>query len=154
LIASAWSDNPKKGGPFYKWLETNLDWDRFEFTFVGRTKEQFTRARHIPPQPSEALGRILREHDIFIAASHHEACSNALIEAMACGLPAIYMNDAGNGELVQFGGLPFSGTEDALDQINRVADSYASFQSLIHVDTIDEIACRYIETAKTLMEKK
>ena len=153
LIATAWSDNPLKGGPFYKWLETNLDWDRFEFTFVGRTKEQFTRVRHLPPQPSEALAGILREHDIFIAASQHETCSNALIEALACGLPAVYMNDAGNGELVQFGGLPFSGFENAMEQINRLTDNYEAFQSLIHVASIDEIACKYIELAKTVMEK-
>ena len=63
------------------------------------------------------------------------------------------MNDAGNGELVQFGGLPFSGFENAMEQINRLTDNYEAFQSLIHVASIDEIACKYIELAKTVMEK-
>ena len=154
LIATAWSDNPLKGGAFYKWLDEHLDWSRFEFTFVGRTKEKFSRARHIPPQPSRELADILRNHDIYIAASKHESCSNALIEALACGLPALYMNDAGNGELVEFGGLPITGTDDALSQLDRLAENLAYFRPLVRVDTIDEIACRYIELAQVVMEQR
>ena len=37
LIASSWSTHPNKGLDTYKWLDDNLDWDRYHFTFVGRT---------------------------------------------------------------------------------------------------------------------
>ena len=83
LISSAWSDNPRKGGPFLKWLDEVLDWERFDYTFVGRVKESFANIKHIKAVPSERLADILRQHDIYIALSLHEPCSNALLEALS-----------------------------------------------------------------------
>lgn len=150
LISSSWSDNPRKGGPFYRWLDGVLDWSRFEFTFVGRTKEHFQHIKHIPPQNSENLARLLRQHDIFIAPSKHEPCSNAIIEALACGLPVLYRNDGGNPELVRFGGLPFQGREDVLSQLDRIVNFYKSFQSVIFIKTITEVAGAYLKLARQI----
>ncbi|MCI5140220.1 MAG: glycosyltransferase [Candidatus Electrothrix sp. ATG1] len=152
LISTAWSDNPKKGGPFYKWLESKLDWDRFEYTFVGRTKETFQYINHIKPQPSKALAQILRQHDIYIMASEHEACSNALLEALSCGLPVLYLDDGANGELTRLGGLPFKQKEEALSQLDRIASNVNMFRRCIHVQSIEEIAGKYIELFKTVLD--
>ena len=152
LISTAWSDNPRKGGPFYKWLDTALDFDRFEYTFVGRVQQSFDNIRHIPPQDSHNLANLLREHDIYITASHHEPCSNALLEALACGLPAIYRNDGGNRELVGFGGLPFEGEHDVLGQIDRLADNLEAFRSVIYCKSIDEVAGKYLDLARRVVE--
>ncbi len=152
LISSSWSDNPRKGGPFLQWLDDHLDWNRFEYTFVGRVKETFQHINHIPPQDSTSLAEILRDHDIFLSVSHNEPCSNALLEALACGLPALYRDDGGNGELVSFGGLPFEGKHDVLVQLDRVAAQYDSFQRLIHVNNIEEIARKYIVLAGKLID--
>jgi glycosyltransferase involved in cell wall biosynthesis len=152
LISTAWSDNPKKGGPLLKWLERQLDWNRFEYTFVGRTKEQFEHIRHIPPQSSKPLSHLLRQHDIYIMASQHEACSNALIEALACGLPVLYLDDGANGELTQFGGLPFKEKEEALLQLDRLACNVDMFRRCIHVQSIEEIGRKYIELFQTVMD--
>ncbi len=152
LISSSWSDNPRKGGPFLKWLDEHLDWDRFEYTFVGRVKETFQHIRHVPPQDSESLAGILRDHDIFLSVSHNEPCSNALLEALACGLPALYRNDGGNGELVSFGGLPFGDENDVLVQLDRIAGQYDSFQGLICINSIEEIAGKYIALARKLVD--
>jgi glycosyltransferase involved in cell wall biosynthesis len=150
LISSSWSDNPRKGGPFYRWLDSVLDWSRFEFTFVGRTKEHFQYIKHIPPQDSENLARLLRQHDIFIAPSKHEPCSNAILEALACGLPVLYRNDGGSPELVRFGGLPFQGRDDVLSQLDRIVEFYESFQSVIFIKPIKEIASAYLELARQI----
>src|SRR5207249_7658350 len=91
LISTSWSDNVNKGAAVYKQLEKQLDWDRYEFTFVGRSRIPFDKIRVIPPQPSRELADLLRGHDVFITASLHESCSNALIEALSCGLPAVYV---------------------------------------------------------------
>lgn len=152
LISTAWSDNPQKGGPFFKWLEGQLDWDRYEYTFVGRTKEQFERIRHVAPLSSKPLGRILRQHDIYIMASQREACSNALIEALSCGLPVLYLDDGANGEIVQFGGLPFKANAEAPRQLDRLAENLEVFRSCIHVQNIDEIALKYIELFQSVLE--
>jgi hypothetical protein len=33
---TSWSDNERKGADTLAWLDRNLDFDRYELTFVGR----------------------------------------------------------------------------------------------------------------------
>ena len=148
LIATSWSNNVRKGGPIYKWLEAQLDWDRFEFTFVGNGGVPFSRIKSIPAVPSEELAEILREHDIYITASQNDPCSNAVLEALACGLPVVYRNDGGHPELVGYGGLPFVDQEEILPQLERIAANYDMFQRLISVPTMDEVAETYLTLLK------
>jgi len=143
LISTSWSGNPRKGGPVYKWIEQNLDWDRFEYTFVGRASESFEKIRLIPPVPSEELADILRQHDIYITASKNDPCSNALIEALACGLPALYLNDGGHPELVGHGGLPFNSNEEIIPGLERIVQYYGSFQRLIFIPQYENVIDKY-----------
>ena len=151
LIATSWSDNPYKGSGFYKRLEQHLDWERFDFTFVGRTRERYDHIRHVQPMGSRKLADLLRQHDIYLTASRNEACSNALIEALACGLPALYLNDGGNPEVVGLGGLPFEGEEDMLPQLLRLARFRDSFRRCICIGTLRDVAMRYLELAQQVM---
>lgn len=151
LISTSWSDNPRKGGPFYKWLDENLDFNRFEYTFVGRVKQEFENIKHILPQNSEDLAELLRKHDIYITASLNEPCSNALLEALSCGLPALYRNGGGSSELVEFGGLPFDGENDFMDKLERLVGFYESFQSSIYIKSMRDIATRYYELAQKIV---
>jgi len=144
LISSSWSNNARKGGPIYKWIEDHLDWDRFEYTFVGRASEPFDHIRLIDPVPSEELADLLRQHDIYITASQNDPCSNAVIEALACGLPVLYMNDGGHPELVGAGGLPFTEHEEILPQLDRLVEHYEMFQHLITVNSLDDVAEKYL----------
>jgi len=144
LISSSWSDNPRKGGPIYKWIEEHLDWDRFEYTFVGRASERFDRIRQVAPVPSEELANILRQHDIYITASKNDPCSNALIEALACGLPALYLNNGGHPELVGLGGLPFNDESEILPQLDILVANYEMFQNLILIFSIHDVAQKYL----------
>jgi glycosyltransferase involved in cell wall biosynthesis len=152
LISSAWSDNPRKGGAFLKWLDGALDWKRFEYTFVGRVKERFQNIEHIQAVPSEKLADLLRGHDIYISVSLHEPCSNALLEALACGLPALYRDDGGNPELVSFGGLPFTDETDIVQKLDRLAECYDSFRNLVYLRSIDNIASRYIKLVEKICD--
>jgi glycosyltransferase involved in cell wall biosynthesis len=152
LISSSWSNNPRKGGPVYKWIEENLDWNRFEYTFVGNASVTFDRVRHIPPVPSEQLAEILRQHDIYITASQNDPCSNALIEAQACGLPALYLNDGGHPELVGYGGLPFEIEDEIFPQLEKLVENYESFQRLIVVSTMDKVAENYLALIRNVVK--
>lgn len=148
LIATSWSNNARKGGPVYKWLEERLDWDRFEFTFVGNMSVPFERIRTMSAVPSDQLGELLRQHDIYLTASENDPCSNAVIEALACGLPVLYRNDGGHPELVGYGGLPFNEVEELLPQLDTIANNYELFQRLIVVPTIDDVAEKYLTLLK------
>lgn len=144
LIATSWSNNARKGGPVYRWLEERLDWDRFEFTFVGNSSVPFERIRTIPAVPSAQLAQLLRQHDIYITASQSDPCSNAVIEALACGLPVLYRNDGGHPELVEQAGLPFNDLEELLPQLDTIANNYDLFQRLIVVPTMDDVVEKYL----------
>ncbi len=148
LISTSWSGNPRKGGQIYKWLEDHLDWSRFEYTFVGNSSEGFSRVRHLPAVASSELASFLRENDIYITASSNDPCSNALIEALACGLPSLYLNDGGHPELAGFGGLPFSHKEDILPQLENIVENYETYQRLIAVPEMEDVASRYLELLK------
>jgi glycosyltransferase involved in cell wall biosynthesis len=152
LVAAAWSDNPRKGKSIYQWLDEHLDFDRFTLTFVGRIDATFRNIQHIPAQASQSLGRILREQDIYLAASENDPCSNALLEALACGLPALYLDSGGHGELTGFGGLPFNNSEQLLLQLDRLVNHYDGFRAGIWVESIDDIAAKYIAAAQELKD--
>jgi glycosyltransferase involved in cell wall biosynthesis len=151
LISTSWSNNPRKGGPIYRWIEDHLDWSRFEYTFVGNASEAFSRIRHVPPVSSEELAELLRQHDIYITASSNDPCSNALIEALACGLPAIYLNDGGHPELVGYGGLPFNSNDEILSQLDVLVEDYASFQRLITVSRMEDVAEKYLSLIRDVI---
>jgi glycosyltransferase involved in cell wall biosynthesis len=152
LISTSWSDNPRKGGPIYTWLDEHLDWKRFDYTFVGNASTKLTRIRHVPPVPSPHLAQMLKEHDIYITASRNDPCSNALIEALSCGLPALYLDSGGHSELVGYGGLPFQSTEDLLPQLEVLVEYYEMFQNLITVPSLDAVAEKYLALARQVAE--
>jgi glycosyltransferase involved in cell wall biosynthesis len=145
LISSSWSDNPNKGAPFYRRLEEKLDWDRFSYTFVGRSQVRFARISMIDPVPSPKVAELLRGHDIFIAASRNDPCSNSVIEALACGLPCLYLDSGGHPELVGEAGLPFASEEEAVARLDQLVQEYEARQAKIAVASLDEVANRYLE---------
>ena len=57
LVASSWSDNPRKGAETLAWLDRNLDPDRFELTFAGRPP---TRVRALPRRRAARVERARR----------------------------------------------------------------------------------------------
>jgi glycosyltransferase involved in cell wall biosynthesis len=144
LISTSWSDNPNKGAAVYRWLEDQLDWNRFEYTFVGRAAERFTRIRTLPPAPSDQLAELLRQHDIFITASRNDPCSNALIEGLSCGLPAIYLRSGGHPEIVGNAGFGFEAQEEIPALLDRLVAEYAARQAQIALPTLSEVADRYL----------
>lgn len=146
VIAASWSDNPNKGAPVYRWLEDNLDWSRFDFTFVGNAQEPFERIRRVPPVPSHELASLFREHDVFVTATRHDAYSNALVEALSCGLPAIYLDSGGSAEAVKDAGFGFSERDQIPSLLDRIVEEYGERQAAISLPSLTEIVDAYLET--------
>lgn len=148
LITDSWSKNIYKGFEYLKYLDENLDWNKYEMSFVGNTAIEFKNIKIIPAMPSEKLVVELNNSDIFIAPFKFEACSNSIIEAMSCGLPVIALDSGGNSEIVENGGELFIRKEELLERIKLVSDNYDYYQNKIKVFNIKEIAENYIEFIK------
>jgi glycosyltransferase involved in cell wall biosynthesis len=145
LISTSWSDNPNKGAATYAWLDAHLDWARYEWTFVGNSPVGFENIRVVPPTDSEGVAAALRASDVFVLASLNEPCSNALLEALACGLPAVYAGSGGNSELAGDAGIPFDRAEDVPASLDRLVEEYDDHRAAISIATIEQVADRYLE---------
>lgn len=144
LIASSWSANVNKGAAVYEYLDRHLDFSRFEFTFLGRSPVEFKNIRVAPPAPSEAVAAELRAHDVFVIASRNEPCSNALIEALSCGLPAVYLDSGSHGEIVGGGGVAFKSAEESPAAIDEVVRGHAHYVSRIAPPSLSVVADEYL----------
>ncbi len=150
LIAVSWSPNWRKGFGVYQFLDQNLDFSRYSMTFVGNSPVKFQNIDHIPPVSSPEVAKLLKQHDIYITASQNDPCSNSLIEALSCGLPAVVLNDGGHPELIGKGGVTFESKKDVLKQINKVVENYRFYQSNLPNFSLAEVARAYYQFARQI----
>jgi len=145
IISVSWSDNVNKGAPFYQWLDEHLNWSRYEYTFIGRSPITFKNIRMITPLASTELAQELSQHDIYITASKNDPCSNSLLEALACGLPALYLNSGGHPEIAGQAGLAFNEPEEIPAFLEQLVTHYGQFQAAIQIPGIAEVTRQYLE---------
>jgi glycosyltransferase involved in cell wall biosynthesis len=112
---------------------------------VGSTPVEFRNARVVPPVPSHEVAELLRQHDVYVMASRNESCSNALLEALACGLPSAYLRSGSNAELVGEAGVGFDADEGVIEAVEAVADQLCDLRERIVVPSLAEVADRYLE---------
>ena len=93
---------------------------------------------------TDKLGPILKDHDIYITASANEACSNSLVEALTCGLPAIYLKSGSHPEMVKSGGLGFERAEEIPNLLEEIIENYQHFQDHIGIQSMVQITAKYI----------
>jgi glycosyltransferase involved in cell wall biosynthesis len=154
LIATSWSHNLIKGFETYKWLDENLDFLKYEMTFCGNSPYEFKNIKHIKPLPSIELAKQLKIHDIFITASQKDPCSNSLIEALHCGLPAIALNDGGHPEIIGKAGLLFEKKEEIPDLIEKIAENYTAYTQQIALTNMNETGKQYFNFIKKVFKQK
>jgi len=154
LIAISWSDNIKKGFDTYKHLDENLDFSKYEMTFVGNSPLKFQNIKHIKAVPSNELANVLKSYDIYITASQKDPCSNSLIEALSSGLPAVVLNDGGHPELVQQGGEVFDNKNEIIGKIDKIANNYPYYQSKIPEFSIQKTAEEYYNFVEDIFHNK
>jgi glycosyltransferase involved in cell wall biosynthesis len=144
VIATSWSANPRKGADILAWVDRNLDFGAYDVTFAGNTEQTFANIRVVPPVPSSEVAELLRGHDVYLAASRDDPCSNALLEALACGLPAAFLRSGGHPELVGGGGLGFDDSEELPDVLASLRAELDERRARIHVPLLSDVADRYV----------
>lgn len=154
IIATSWSSNMKKGFEVYKWLDENLDFNIFEFTFIGNTPIEFKNIKIKKPMGSEELAKELKQHDVFITASQSDPCSNSLIEAMHCGLPSVGLDDGGHTEIISNGGRVFREKEQIPELLEDIVENYTVYQNNIKLLDIEEVGDLYYKFIKEIYDDK
>jgi glycosyltransferase involved in cell wall biosynthesis len=148
VIATSWSDNPRKGADALSWLDSNLDFDAFELTFAGRTQQSFRNIRVVGPLPSAPLADLLRAKDVYLAPSRDDPCSNALLEALACGLPAAFRRSGGHPELVGEAGIGFDDAEELPVVFARLREELDRRRAAIRIPVLADVVDRYLEALR------
>lgn len=151
LVYTSWSSNANKGFSFLSYLDQHLDFSRYHMKFVGNSLVHFKNIQIIPPLKSEKLAEELRNSDIFVSPSKDDACSNAILEALSCGLPVVALASGGNGELINGAGILFQDKRELMGAIDTIAERADFYTNKIKVETISEIADKYIFSIKTIV---
>jgi glycosyltransferase involved in cell wall biosynthesis len=148
VIATSWSDNPRKGADVLEWLDRNLDLDSYQLTFAGNTRATLERIHVLGPIASKPLAELMRTQDVYLAASQDDPCSNALLEALACGLPAAFRRSGGHPELVGEAGIGFDDPEELSDVFAQLAAELDTRRAAIRVPALGDVADRYLEVLR------
>ncbi len=148
VVSTSWSSNPRKGRDVLQRLGRELDPARLRVTFVGNSDVAFERIRSIPAVPSRELADILREHDVYLATSRDDPCSNALLEALACGLPAVYLRSGGHPELVGEGGFGYDDAAELTDVFEQLRSELDERRAAIRLPSLSDVADRYLDVLK------
>ncbi len=108
---------------------------------------------------------ILSAMDGYVAASHNEGFSNAILEAMASGLPTVATNVGGNAEALQHGRIGFvvepndpEALSSAMEKIMSNQDLRQNFsdgvkQSIREKYSVDLMVSSYLELYRSELER-
>ena len=128
ILASSWSNNLLKGFDIFKYLDENLNFNKYQMTFVGNSGIKFRNIEMINPVKSELLYNYIENSDVFIFASKIESCSNLLIEAMSTGIPVLVVDGTSNNEIFNSNGYIFKDKTDVIHQLERLIINYEHFK--------------------------
>ncbi len=82
--------------------------------------------------PAEGMPQVYRDNDIFVMSSAHEGMSNAMLEAMASGLPIITTRCEGVEELIADNGIVVeqANAKSIANSIKTMADNEKSYNTM------------------------
>jgi glycosyltransferase involved in cell wall biosynthesis len=148
VIVSAWSTDPNKGFDELPKVDAALDGvEDVRLELVGRKPKamRLPNVRVLRARPPARVAEVLKRRHVLLQLARHETCSNALIEGINCGLPAIYVDSGSNAELARDYGVEYRG--DLLASVAELRDRYAEIVERIADNPyrISLVAPRYEE---------
>jgi len=125
IASSSWSVNPRKG---FVDLAKIADTPGVELHFFGNWPDNIDNSNVVNHGLStrEQLAEAYRGMDAFAHASLFESCSNSLLEALASGLPTLYVDSGSNKQLVGPHGVEL--TDDPAESIQELRDNYQAIR--------------------------
>jgi len=153
LIAVSWSPNPRKG---FATLARISKLPGVEVRFVGRWPAEIDpgNVKRLGALTSPEVAEAMRASDAMIHAAENEPCSNAILEALACGLPVLYKASGGNPEIAGPYGIAL--TEDLAANVEELRVRYNVLREKIldnrHEFLITKAATQYLEVFEEALE--
>jgi glycosyltransferase involved in cell wall biosynthesis len=125
-ISTSFSSNYKKGHKYYEYLDSNLDFDRFEYVFLGNSPVQYKNIKLAGCLDTHGVAEQLKNSDLYITASENDPCSNSLLEAISCGLKVLALDSGGHTEIIN-------------NPDNVFIDEHAMLKKILNYDKISKI---------------
>ncbi|MFP4322160.1 MAG: glycosyltransferase family 4 protein [Anaerolineales bacterium] len=128
LISVSWSSNPHKG--LWRIPELARAHPHLEFQVVGplpKDGDLPPNLTHIDRVPHTDLPDLLRQADIYLSLLENDACPNVILEALASGLPIIYLPSGGVPELVHEAGVALSESAALAQAVSTIMADYPGF---------------------------
>lgn len=144
IACTSWSSNVNKGFSSLKWMDENLDFSRFQVNFYGNCPVTLRNIHVHAPLPQSEIGNVLRKHHVFFFPSRIECCSNALLEALHCGLPTLAYNGSSNPELVGRGGELFDVDSHIPQKLEQLASNLSMYRSAICCQSFSSVVDHYV----------
>ncbi len=143
IITTGWSTGKIKGFDIYKFLDKHLDFTQYQLLFFGNSEVRFKNIDQFPVQSSRTIASMLRGSHMFITGTQYDACSNSLLEALHCGLPAVARSSGGHPELVKNAGVLFEGTQDVIEAIAKVSGNLEEYRNAIDLPDENYVVNEY-----------
>lgn len=130
IIATSNSNNPNKGLDAIYHLDnflSDLKLIEYEINVFGyKQTKQESKSKNLIMRPSvtqDLLSVELRKADIFFAPFKNDACSNSIIESLACGVPVIAMNSGANGEIIKGNGFLYNSFSELRENLPTIIEN-------------------------------
>lgn len=111
-------------------------------------------------QEPDLMPELYRRHDLFVSATMQEGMSNAMLEAMASGLPLVTTRCEGVEELIRDNGLVVEqpaalgqAVMELLHRPDRLAEMAAASRRRAGRFTWSGVASRYLDYYRNVMER-
>jgi hypothetical protein len=156
-VISTWSTDDSKGFPLYRELDRAVSGRRdVHVTLVGRAPggERFSGIHVARARPSAQLAELLKRQHVLLQLTQWESCSNALIEGINCGLPAVYLDSGANDEIGRDYGVAWEGSLD--EALGRLLETYEPIVERIPSNPyrIELVASRYQEILEAVADER
>jgi len=113
--------------------------------------------------PADKIPTLYRDNDIFIMSSAHEGMSNAMLEAMACGLPIVTTRCEGVEELIADNGIVVEQPSPAsmAEAIKSLVDDPVRYEKMCDASvnrakqfTWSRVANQYLDCYRTVINNR
>jgi len=145
VVISTWSTDQNKGFDDYAQIDEALPaLPHVRVTLVGRSPVRFLNIRVLRPRGPRGLAAALKRAHVILQLARHETCSNALLEGLSCGLPAIYLDSGSNAEIAGPYGVAYEGDID--EAVADVTGRYGQVTEALREQPfrIGPVADRYV----------